>query len=56
VLFSVLFPKGAQAVHTMENNGFLQLFNFCLRAGERRGKQKTNAITSKHIIKRSQTI
>ena len=40
--------KGAQADHTVKTNGFLQLFNFRLRAGERRGKQKTNATTSKN--------
>ena len=35
--------KGAQADHTVKTNGFLHCFNFRLRAGERRGKQKTSA-------------
>ena len=40
--------KGAQADHTVKTNGFCYFFNFRLRAGERRGKQKTNATTSKN--------
>ena len=45
--------KGAQADHTVKTNRFLQCFNFRLRAGERRGKQKTNVTTFKNNTKKT---